>query len=321
MLYKKGEKMRKRLRFCCSDREYQGMLADYVRRYWQEYFLVVQEEGEEEILVTETEKTPVTEGGGKKALAASREDAEAVFPGPGDRNSREIFYLSEEQNTCDKAIYRYQSLDQVMRELLFKTGNSVIPGVSQKVTRLILFFTPGGNCAQTLAAKQFSRRMGAMEKVLFIHYGAFGVTGEEEQSGREDDIDLSTLCFYIYSRGVEDLTREKVMAAVRKAESYEYLAYFHNPIHVARMKEEFSQLLEKVLSFGLYDRIVLDLDELPFELEGILRKTSELYCVVPAEQGIRESYAIRSGDWQAFLKKLDLDPVNLMVKEWEYRVG
>ena len=86
-------------------------------------------------------------------------------------------------------------------------------------------------------------------------------------------------------------------------------------------KEEFSQLLEKVLSFGLYDRIVLDLDELPFELEGILRKTSELYCVVPAEQGIRESYAIRSGDWQAFLKKLDLDPVNLMVKEWEYRVG
>ena len=321
MLCKKGEKMRKRLRFCCDDREYQGMLANYVRKYWQEYFLVVQEEGEEEILVTEAEMPAVAGCGGGKTAAGREEDAASAFPGSGQQDGREIFYLSEEQDPDDRYIYRYQNLDQVMRELLFKTGNPVMSGVQQKATRLILFFTPGGNCAQTLAAKQFAKRMGAMEKVLFIHYGAFGVTGEEEITGQEGDIDLSALCFYIYSRGEEALTREKVLATVRKAEDYDYLSFFHNPIHVAQMKEEFSKLLEKILSFGLYDRIVLDLDELPYDLEEILHRASELYCVVPVEGGIRESYTIRLGQWQDFLKKLALDPVDLMVKEWEYRVG
>lgn len=307
MLYKKGDEMRKRLRFCCDDRDYQGMMADYVRKHWQEQFLVVQEEGEEEILVTEGEEDSDSLGRSEEASSDSGQE-------------REIFYLSEEPQAGGHTIYRYQNLDHMMRELLFKTGAEILPKLQQKTSRLILFFTPGGNCAQTLAAKQFAKRMGAMEKVLYIHYGAFGITSEEEVEG-EGQIDLSTLCFYIYSQKQEALSREKILAAVRKADGYDYLAYFHNPIHVAQMKEEFSGLLEKILSYGLYDRVILDLDELPYDLETILHRASELYCVIPSDEGIRESYSIRCGQWQAFLKKIKLDPVDLMVKEWEYRVG
>lgn len=305
MLYKKEEEMRKRLRFCCDDRDCQGRMADYVRKNWQEHFLVVQEEGEEEILVTEPEQVENTN---------SCVDS-------GNKCGREVFYLSEEPRSDVSSIYRYQNLDQMMRELLFKTDSGILPKVQQRMTRLILFYTPGGNCAQTLAAKEYARRMGAMEKVLFIHYGAFGVTGEEERTGCEGEIDLSTLCFYVYSRGAKALTRERILAAVRKADGYDYLSYFHNPLHLIQMKEEFSVLLDKVIAFGLYDRMILDLNELPFDLEGILHKASELYCVIPGEERIRESYAIRSADWQAFLKKLNLDPVDLMIKEWEYKVG
>lgn len=287
--------MRKRLRFCCADRDYQGMMAEYVRKHWQEYFLVVQEEGEEEILVTES--------------------------GEAGEEGKEVFYLSEELQSNDRSIYRYQNTDHMMRELLFKTGYRFLPDVQQKTTRLILFFTPGGNCAQTLAAKQFARKMGSMEKVLYIHYGGFGITSKEEKQDCEGQIDLSALCFYVYSQGKEAITREKILAAVRKAPGYDYLAYFHNPVHVTEMKEEFATLLEKVLSFGLYDQIILDLNELAYGLEKILQKASELYCVIPAQEEIRESYDIRYRDWQAFLNKLNPDPVDLMIKEWEYKVG
>ena len=282
--------MKKRLALHCANEEYQRLFGAYLRKYWQDSFVVVEPDKEADILIMDRQV---------ESLESS--------------NAKIIFYFSEERSEEDNELYRYQSAKGLVQEILFKCKESVLPESKGRKGRLVIFYTPGGNSAQSLAAKEYAKRLGSMEKTLYIYYGAFGET-EPIDGG----IDLSVLCYKIFSEGSEFLTKEKVIAAVAKEETYEYLRYFHNPIHVSDMKEEFIELIMKVLQLGLYDSLILDLAQLPVRINELLGMASELYSIKPVREELYDCYNHRMKQWKYFLETLQIDSVDLMVKEREY---
>jgi len=276
--------MKKRLAVLCADKEYEELFIRYIRKRWQDVFVVVDANHETDVLITDTNETEL---------------------------ANVVYFLSAVESENRAEIYRYQSAEGMLKELLYKSREAILPQNLGKETKLVIFYTPGGNSAQTLVAKEYARHLAEKEKVLYLYYGDFGIAEEE-------GMDLSVLCYRIHTEGIESLTAEAVMAAVRKEDEISYLGNFHSPIHVAEMREEFTLLIEQLLTLGLFDRVILDLNQLPIHFQNLLEKTGELYCIAPTEEEVRLLYRERLKVWQKFIDSLECRNTDRMFKEREY---
>lgn len=281
--------MKKRISVVCGDKEYEKLMLQYIRKRWQDIFIVEDSGAQADIIITDE---------------------------PDEIQRKIVFRLSTVESDNPAEVYRYQSAEGILQEVLLKSKEALLPEKDGRKTKCIVFYTPGGSAAQSLAAKEYTRRLGSMESAVYIYYGDFGATGEAEL--QQGTADLSTLCYQIYVEGVESITREKLLAARQKGEGYQYFGYFHNPIHVVQMRDEFILLIRQIVSAGLFDSIVIDLQQLPLRFEELLEITAELYSIVPGEEHLKAAYRVRRGLWQQYLEKLDVAPTNIMIKEREY---
>ncbi|MCR4956802.1 MAG: hypothetical protein K6A30_08975 [Lachnospiraceae bacterium] len=279
--------MKKKLTVLCNNLGFQRRFLAYLRKEWQDSFTIWEAE-EGEILITDLER---------------------------DFSSfQDVYHLSEELSEDNNLLYRYQSGCKIVQELLFKAGKPILPKGRARKSSLVLFYTPGGHSGQSDMARNYARRLGKMEKALYVYYGPFMTLGDGE------GMDLSTLCYEIYTKGAESITPEKISAALCEAEELKYLEGFHNPLHMARLKGEFVSFMERLMELSMFDSIVLDLGELPFDVGKILAMTTELYSILPRQE-LREEYETRMHKWRDFMKTLEMNCVNLMVKEREYQCG
>ncbi|SFQ20240.1 hypothetical protein SAMN02910358_01079 [Lachnospiraceae bacterium XBB1006] len=276
--------MKKRLAVVCADKEYEELFIRYIRKKWQDVFVVVDATHETDVVITDTGEM---------------------------ENAGVVYFLSASESDNRAEIYRYQSAEGMLKELLYKSREAILPQHKGREAKLVIFYTPGGNEAQTLVAKEYARHMGEKGKALYLYYGDFGTP---EEMGT----DLSVLCYRIHTEGVETITAETVMSAVRQEEGLSYLGYFHSPIHVTEMREEFTLLVQQLLNLGLFEKIILDLNQLPIHFQDLLEKTSELYCIAPTDEEVRTLYRKRLQVWQTFINSLDCQNADRMFKEREY---
>ncbi|MBE5901180.1 MAG: hypothetical protein E7280_04655 [Lachnospiraceae bacterium] len=281
--------MKKRIAVVCEDTTYTELLLRYIRKKWQDVFLVVEGQGLADIVITDI---------------------------PEESREKSCFYLSTVQSDNPAEVYRYQSAEGILQEVLFKTKEAILPEVGKKRTRCIIFYTPGGSAVQSLAAKEYTKRLSTVENTIYLCFGEYGQT--EEGDLTREVADLSTLCYQIHTEGEDSITREKLIAARRRGEGFSFIGYFHNPVHVVQMREEFTLLVHKILSHGLFDSIVIDLQQLPVGFQELFACTSELYSITPGDGEAQKAYEIRRTAWQEFLGKLSCTPVDIMMKEREY---
>lgn len=290
--------MKKKLVILLKNKDYEERLCQYVRRCWQEHFVIAGGLEEGEILLTDT---------GVELSESAQEQWS------------HIFYFSDVKSEQSDLIYRYQKAGKVMQELLFKCSGDLLSDQQQRISRCVIFYTPGGNAAQTLAARQQAVRMSTTDKVLYVYYGELSETMESEEGLLHSEVDLSVLCYYVHRYGIEAISKEKIYAGVERSDHYDYLRMFHHPTHVIEMKEEFGMLLQRIIALGLYDVVLLDLAILPMGLEALLSVTKELYSIIPGDDAARIGYDKRMKQWKDYLTYAGLNPVDIMLKEREYK--
>lgn len=283
--------MKKQLVIRCCNKQYEKLLAEYIRKHFQMYFEVATGEIEYDLLIVEEE-----------------------YEGEIDNNT---YVLSTEKKKDSHAVYRFQSADAMIKELLYKS-NVEISKEGREQSQFILFYSPGGSEFQSQIAKAYARTLGEKKKVLLVFYGDFS-----EWDGQEgtESYNLSHLCFLAMNEGRESITQAKVVASVSEQVGYDFLNPFSTPIHASEINKEFVMILQRIQEMSLYDVILCDLQQLPMDIGMIRDKIHEINVVMPTKDEQEEAFMKKYHMFERFLDQQGFLEYNVIIKKRKYEYG
>ena len=216
--------------------------------------------------------------------------------------------ITEEETGMEDSFYKYRPLGTLvarMESLLKKDDeNSIIRG------KITLMYGPNNNYKLDIMAKQLARDYAINEKTLLVRYQPF--EGHYNKAIELGDESLSTLVLKEKEGKQNRYSDDILRAAIRTDEEYSELKGFTNPRHFIDVKEYFIKVIYGILRDSTFERIVLSMWEIPYELKLILPYVDELYGLKDMED---ENHII--GEFRDYLIEEGLKGSNLSVKEIE----
>ncbi len=224
-------------------------------------------------------------------LAYAREHRIAVLlisPGSMEEKLRQldvatIVYLTDAEgvNCLDscRAVYKYQSAENVVRELSACYDAMIPPEPEKQVLRgtgqILGVYAPYGGSGKTTFALLLSMILAERYRVLFLTMEGFA--GFSGMFGREFDYDLSDALFY----SGKDVWKEKKDAFVQEYRGMRWIPPVCYPEDREYLTEENIQiLLNSYLDSGEYDRIILDIADHFFFSPAVLPFCQKIYIPV-----------------------------------------
>ena len=179
------------------------------------------------------------------------------FEGGNSSKEREIFLLSEdkEDNNC---IYKYQSADDILSNIMFKTRNTVFSSVYASMKRepiVIGVYSPSIQSFKTAFSVTLCRILQKYKRTLYISLEEFSdVMMIKEEEGQYSLSDA----MYQYRQGALD--QNKILSMIEHYEDFEYIQPMKTIDSIDIMKgEEYVELIECILGNSDYEAIVVDL--------------------------------------------------------------
>lgn len=175
----------------------------------------------------------------------------------------EIILLSDgkiyEQFLDYKTIYKYQSAEQIWKEVLGYYADYAAPvaGIysGKKEFEVHGIFSPIGRCGKSTLAKVLAEHFGKRKKTLLLDlqsYGAF-----QEQLGEEALWDLSDIIYFL--REGRKTFLYKLGSVVQSKDRYDYVLPMKLPADIRSVTPaEWAELLEKLAADSDYQVIIMD---------------------------------------------------------------
>lgn len=238
-----------------------------------------------------------------------------------DLQARKVFLLTEEKQGKYTSLYKYQSIEKLLRSVLDgyakEEGCRCKEEVKERTTKLITFYSPEGNGSQTLAALATGQALAEKDKVLYLNLAAF--SGLERLLGVSFDADLSDVLYFAMKHSERLIY--KLEALKKNISGLEYIPPARNPRDVAQVNEEqWEAILGGLLDMGEYRYILMEVTDACQGLLRILERSERIYTLYGESEGAHarlEEYKayFESVGRQAILEKTGFVPEPMVWKE------
>ncbi len=196
-----------------------------------------------------------------------------------------VVILSEEipaEGQKPPAVYKYQSQDKLIREVMACYGNASDPVplasmLPKRSTEIIGVYSPLHRCLKTSIALALGQIMAREKAVLYLNLEEY--SGFEEMMGETYEVDLADLIYYARQED-SDLTR-KMAAMIRSTGRLDYIPPVRTPWDVRCMTlKDCRKILDHLTRFSAYEAVILDLGTELEEILDLLRLCSRIYMPV-----------------------------------------
>ena len=257
-----------------SDTRYAERLSDYVNRKEKGVFTAQ----------AFTSKEKLAEYAAKHEidvlLSGERTDSGDISAIP----SGQKIYMSEEserQMDSGKEIYKFQSGDDIIREVM--AVYSEIPGIYPSADgtmdhsrRIIGVYSPIGRCGKTCLALAIGQILAKEEKVLFVSLDTFtGFSGLLDERWKRD---LSDLIYYYKQERFNVIRMNSIIYYLG---DMAWIPPIRMPQDYMQMSvQEMADLMELILREGNYTTLVLDIGDYGRDVLSLLEKCQVVYTPV-----------------------------------------
>ena len=185
----------------------------------------------------------------------------------------------ETDSTDVKTIYKYQSMDSMIKELLewiAKKGTLARVVSDGKSMKLIGIYSPVGKCLKTSFSFVLGQLLSKKYKVLYVNMESYSGLGKLLQ--KDFKTDMAELIYHLQN------SKEKFIyhmgSMTERAGEMDVLPPFHSFLDfISVSKEEWIQLFWEIEKGTDYDYIILDLSDAIQGLYDILRLCDMVYTL------------------------------------------
>ncbi|MBE6004046.1 MAG: hypothetical protein E7232_08200 [Lachnospiraceae bacterium] len=192
----------------------------------------------------------------------------------------EAYNGSQKNNEHKHEIYKYQSGENILREILSlygKKDSGPKSTDSEALAKLYLVFSPIGRSGKTTFARSLTRALSRDCNVLYITL--------EEVSDLEDSHcdalfhDTLSEAFYFFKEG--KLSGERFRNLIYHSDDYDHLLPVRTPEDLTTLdSKELFDFIEHIRSVSGKDAIVLDTDSILSRIEVLLPQASRIFMPV-----------------------------------------
>lgn len=202
-----------------------------------------------------------------------------------EMNAGKIVLLSEggdrERFPEYEAIYKYQSAEQIMKELLSYyaeyAGTAAESGCYQKEFEVYGVYTPSGAGIQTVFAETLGIAWGKKKKTLLLSFQSYMASPQQYES--ESVWDLSDMIYFL--RQGKKTFSYKLGSVVRERSGFDEIFPMKFPEDLRSVTlGEWTELLEKLAAESGYQRVVIDFGNDVNGLYELLSQCTEVYMPV-----------------------------------------
>lgn len=231
-----------------------------------------------------------------------------------------------EQYSQYDSIYKYQSAEQILKEVLGYYAEYANPVSGQysgkKEFEVHGVFSPVGRCGKTALAKALADNFGKSKKTLLLDLQSFGA--HPEQLGEETLWDLTDIIYFL--REGKKSFLYKLGSIVKSKNHYDYVLPMKTPADLRSVTlAEWTQLLEKLAEDSDYQIIVVDFGYDICGLYQLLSQCTKVY--IPTLSDPESTRKMDNFEWilnnENFMKVLeDAQKIDLPKRagQWELEV-
>ena len=189
----------------------------------------------------------------------------------------------EEQSSPYKCIYKYQSAESVIKEVMeYYTAKSLMPFYSDegKGVEIVGVYSPSEICANCLFAMTAAQIMGEEKRALYISMETFAEL--EGFLSQKCDRNLTDF-FFDLKCGKENLWQE-IEEMIQQLGDVEYLPPVESPEDIKSIPfSHWSRLFEMIEKSRRYNTLVLNISSAVDQLFSVLNLCSRIY--IPVKPG------------------------------------
>lgn len=178
-----------------------------------------------------------------------------------------------------KSIYKFQSTEQVIKELLQWVAKEGIAGrvtSDRKSMKLIGVYSPVGRCLKTSFSFVLGQLLSKKHKVLYINMESY--SGLANLLHKEFETDMSELIYHLQNSKEKFIYRMGSMT--ERAGELDILPPFHSYLDfISVSKDEWIQLFQEIEMGSDYEYLILDLSDAIQGLYDILRVCNVVYTL------------------------------------------
>ena len=178
-----------------------------------------------------------------------------------------------------KVLYKYQSSEQIITELLDWIVEEGILGrttVGSKELKLVGVYSPVGRCLKTSFSFVLGQLLSKKHKVLYLNMESYSGLGKLLQ--KEFKSDMSELIYYLQNSKEKFVYRLGSMT--RRAGELDILPPFDSFLDfISVSQEEWIQLISEIEKGSDYEYLILDLSDAVQGLFDILRLCDVIYTL------------------------------------------
>mgnify|MGYP002516150406 CR=1 FL=1 len=193
-----------------------------------------------------------------------------------------IILRSEAEETGEgESIYRYQSCETILRELMRQYAGHG-PQTTGRVKRcgnirMIGMYSPIHRCMQTTFAITMGEILAKKHKTLYLNFESF--SGLEKRFGREFMTDMSDLIYYVTN--AREALFYKLKGMTETIGNLDYIPPAFSCMDLARIVPEQWMAMFRELEYHTdYEYLILDLSENMQGLFDILRICERVYTLI-----------------------------------------
>lgn len=176
-------------------------------------------------------------------------------------------------------IYKYQQIEQILRELEKMTGEELDEQGqfhARTGAKITAFFSPGQDAMQMYTALGYAKIMAETEKVLYINL--MGCAGFEELFSEEYKENLGDFLFYL--RQNEKNLKLRLEGMTYQFEKVHYIPpVFFGEILAEATKEDYRKFFRWLAKETDYEQVVIDFGAMVQGFFQLLQECDRIYCL------------------------------------------
>ncbi len=204
-------------------------------------------------------------------------------------NIEKIILLSDgelyEEFSDYESIYKYQSADRIMKEVLCYYAEYAKPMTGMYCEKngfeVYGVYSPLGRCGKSALAESLAGKFGKSKKTLLLNLQSF--SAKKEQLDDEELWDLADIIYFL--RQGKKTFLYKLGSIVQSKKSFDYILPMKKPSDLQSVTlAEWTELLEKLASDSDYRVVVIDFGQDVCGLFQLLSQCTKVYTpILPDE--------------------------------------
>lgn len=233
-----------------------------------------------------------------------------------------------------ESIYKYQSADHIMKEVLCYYAEYARPVAGmyygKKEVEIYGVYSPIGRCGKTALAEGLAECLGKKKKTLLLDLQSY--SARKEQLSHEELWDLADMIYFL--RQGKQTFLYKLGSIVKSKETFDYILPMKAPADLRSVTlSEWIELLEKLATDSDYHVVVIDFGYEICGLFQLLSQCSRIYMPILSDEDSQKKlenfeWIVRDENFEKMMNNIqkihlpeyiDSRNVKLFMREWAER--